>query len=371
MRKKGKSGTLIMAVWAAVSTIMILICGCVSAGKPLETHRKGMEGITEDEYFAPKKPVDRHYIGYAWSRQFGPVEDAGAPDIRVKKERSLSKVQQEQAYNLGFALGGQSTRGQAGEIGLQGGGAKQARFEGVEIISAVSLADIPFEPNVSYVTEALRLANFRIRDEKSVGGGIGVATASQTGAGAASVGGGATAGSGTEGEGLVVGYKLQTIDMKTYTRQESGSIPLELEKSVDLPGFDMIVGARLHVIEPGAGRSLPRNLLWACPRADAMSRDIVAAWFVDIRPTDPGRKSLTVAFPAYRKVEDCQSYDGVIYSKVDAATDRIIRRKIRLTIVDADITDSMKPRAWDARVSLTAESFKIRLVRPADLEGSK
>ena len=79
---------------------------------------------------------------------------------------------------------------------------------------------------------------------------------------------------------------------------------------------------------------------------------------------------MTVAFPAYQRVEDCQSYDGVIYSKVDAATDRIIRQKIRLTIVDAELTDSMKPRIWDARVSLVDESFNIRLVRPADLEGS-
>ena len=371
MRETGKSKALIMAVWAAASTMMVLSCGCVSAGKPLEAHRKGMESITEDEYFAPKKPVDRHYIGYAWSRQFGPVEDTGAPDIRVKKERSLSSVQQELAYNLGIALGGQSTMGQAGEIGLQSGGAKKAKFEGVEIITAVSLADIPFEPNVSYVTEALRLANFRIKDETSIGGGIGVSTGSPTGVGSASIGGGATTGSGTEGEGLVVGYKLHRIDMKTYARQESGSIPLELEKSLDLPRFDLILKARLHVIEPGAGKSLPRNLLWSCARAEAMSRDMVAAWLVDVRPMDPRRKSLTVAFPAYQRVEDCQSYDGVIYSKVDAATDRIIRQKIRLTIVDAELTDSMKPRVWDARVSLVDESFNIRLVRPADLEGSK
>ena len=365
---RGKDKSTQTAAWAVVAMMTILSCGCMTPGKPLETHRKGMESITEDEYFAPKKPVDRHYIGYAWSRQFGPVADAAAPDIRVKKERSLSSVQNERAYNLGITLGGESMAGKAGEVGIQGGSSAKAKFEGVEIIKAVSLPDIPFEPNVFYVTEALRLANFRIKGEKSARGGVGIASGGNWGGASASVGGEAHAESGTEGEGLVVGYKLHMIDMGTYRKQESGNIPLELEKSVDLPRSDLIVKARMHVIEPGAGKSLPRTLLWSCPRADAKSRDMVVAWLVDIRSTDPRRKSLTVAFPAHPRIEDCQSYGGIITSRIDAATDRIIRQKIRLTIVDAELTDSMKPKTWDARVSLVDESFNIRLVRPSDVE---
>ena len=149
--------------------------GCAAPEiKATEAHRKGLEPLTEDGYFAPPKPVDRNYIGYAWSRQFGPVEDATAPDIRVKKERSLNNVLQEQAYNRGISLGGESTLGLSATIGAQSGGEALSKLSGLEIISAVSLADIPFEPNVPYVTEALRLANFRIKQEKGAKAGVGV-----------------------------------------------------------------------------------------------------------------------------------------------------------------------------------------------------
>ncbi|MGZ8474491.1 MAG: hypothetical protein ACXWWY_13470, partial [Candidatus Deferrimicrobiaceae bacterium] len=319
--------------------------------------------------FAPPKPVDRNYIGYAWSRQFGPVEDATAPDIRVKKERSLNNVLQEQAYKRGISLGGESTSGNSATIGLQSGVEAQSRLSGLEIISAVSLADIPFEPNVPYITEALRLANFRIRQEKGEKAGVGVGSKGSFGAGIFSAETGGVGRSASEGDGLVIGYKLHMIDMATYQKRDSGSIPLVLEKTVDLTGSDLIVKARLEVIEPGGGKSLPRNLLWACPRADAVSRNMIAAWLVDIRSTDPRRKSLTVAFPAHPRVDDCQHYGGTIVARIDPATDRIVRQKIQLTLLDAELNDALKPKTFTARISLLEESFNIRLVRPGDLEG--
>ncbi len=39
-----------------------------------------------------------------------------------------------------------------------------------------------------------------------------------------------------------------------------GILPLPLDKVVDFPASKMFVKARLQIIEPGAGRSLPRNL---------------------------------------------------------------------------------------------------------------
>jgi hypothetical protein len=349
--------------------VATLAAGCAGPEvKATEAHRKGLEPLTEDGYFAPPKPVDRSYIGYAWSRQFGPVGDVTAPDIRVKKERSLNNVLQGQAYNRGISLGGESISGQSATIGVQSGGEAHSKLSGLEIISAVSLADIPFEPNVPYVTEALRLANFRIREEKGTKAGIGVALLGSSEAGKVAAETGGQGRSASEGDGLVVGYKLHMIDMGTYQKRDSGGTPLALERSVDLPGSDLIVKARLHVIEPGSGNSLPRNLLWACPRADAASRNMVAAWLVDIRSTDPRRKSLTVAFPAHPRIDDCQHYGGTIQARIDPATDRIVRQNIRLTLVDAELTDSLRPKAFDARVSLLEESFNIRLVRPGDLE---
>jgi hypothetical protein len=95
---------------------------------------------------------------------------------------------------------------------------------------------------------------------------------------------------------------------------------------------------------------------------------MVAAWLVDIRPADPQRKSLTIAFPAYPRVDECQNFSSVIYSRIDPVTDKIVRQKIRVTLIDAELTDSMKPARWDARVSLVDESFNIRLVRPSEIE---
>ena len=232
----------------------ILPVGCAAPEiQATEAHRKGLEPLTEDGYFVPPKPVDRSYIGYAWSRQFGPVEDATAPDIRVKKERSLNNVLQEQAYKRGISLGGESTLGQSATIGAQSGGEAQSKLSGLEILSAVSLAEIPFEPNVPYVTEALRLANFRIRQERGAKAEVGVALKGSPGAGTFSAETGGLGKSATEGEGLVIGYKLHKIDMGTYQKRDSGSIPLALEKAVDLTGSDLIVKARLEVIEPGGG----------------------------------------------------------------------------------------------------------------------
>jgi hypothetical protein len=66
---------------------VLILAGCVStSGTALESHKKGMESIAEKEYFIPKKPVDRAYIGCAWSKQFGPVEDPAVADIRTKKD---------------------------------------------------------------------------------------------------------------------------------------------------------------------------------------------------------------------------------------------------------------------------------------------
>ena len=93
----------------SICVILIPLTGC--AVTPMETHRKGMEGLTEKEYFIPQKPVDRAFIGCAWSKQFGPIENPAADDIRTKMDRSFDSMQQNFAYRIGVSLGGQSTLG--------------------------------------------------------------------------------------------------------------------------------------------------------------------------------------------------------------------------------------------------------------------
>ena len=353
----------LMAVTLATT---LLVSGCVStSGSAMETHKKGMESVTEEEYVVPKKPIDRHSIGCAWSKQFGPVEDPGVADIRVKKEKSFSGVQQDFAYNRGIALGGTPTVAPVqAEIGLQGGSVEKSKLGGLEIISPVNIGDVPFEPEIPYITEALRLGNFKISDEKSNKAQVNAGVGSVVGNAVATAEVGSQARRGTEGDGLVVAYKLHKMDMDTYKKLDTGSLKLELNRSEEKSG--MILKAKYQVIEPGANKSLPRNLIWACTRADAMSRDMVAAWLVELKSTDPKRKSLTIAFPAFPKIDDCSNYSSVIFSKINPVTDKIERQKLNVVLVDAEVSDNMKPKVWDARVSLVDESFKIKPVKPEE-----
>jgi len=351
----------IKLVMLTILMIIPYLVGCATT--PMETHQKGMESITEKEYFVPKKPVDRHYIGSAWSKQFGPVEDPGSSDIRIKMERSFNTMQQNFAYNVGISLGGQSTKGATVEAGIEAGKGKKSHLEDVQIISPVSLADVPFELNISYITEALRLGNFALKSEEVGKAGVSVIVSSvQAGAKGAM-----ESGAGTTGDGLVVAYKLHMIDPKTYTKQDSSSIALELDKTIDFPMANLFTRSYLRAIEPGSRQPLPRNLLWACDQANAKAKDMVAAWIIELRSSDPKRKSLQIAFPAFPKIEDCQSFSGVIYSRIDPLTDKIIRQKINITIIQEELSDSLKPKKWEARMSLVDESFNIKLVKQEDL----
>jgi len=342
-------------------TILLYLAGCATT--PMETHQKGMESLTEKEYFVPKKPVDRHYIGCAWSKQFGPLEDPGSSDIRIKVEKSFNTMQQQFAYNVGISLGGQSFRGASVDAGVEAAKAKKSQLEDVQVISPVSLADVPFELNIPYVTEALRLGNFALASEKTGRAGVSASVMVNPVQAGAGVKGATEGAAGVTGEGLVVAYKLHMIDSKTYTKQDSGSIPLELDKTIDFPRANLFVKSQLRVIEPGSNQPLPRNLLWSCDRANAKSKDMVAAWIIELRPKDPKRKSLSIAFPAFPKIEDCQSFSDVIYSRIDPLTDKIIRQKINITILEEEISDSLKPGKWKARISLADESFNIKLVK--------
>jgi len=353
----------------AAALLGTIITGCVSTGgTAIETHNKGLSGLTENEYVPAKKPIDRHFIGAAWSKQFGPVEEPGAEEIRTKKDRSFSSVQQDYAYNIGLSLGATPTAlPLKGEIGMQGGSIEKAKLAGLEIISPITFADIPFEPDTPYVTEALRLANFRISDEKSNKAGINVGAGHAIGTATTLAEAGAQARRGTEGDGLVVAYKLQKIDKRSYERKDSGALPIQLDTPVDIPTANMVVKARFQAIEPGSGKSLPRSILWACPKADAQGRNMIAAWVVEIKSTDPKRKSLTIGFPALPRIDDCQLFSRIIFSRIDPRTDRVIRQRLNMTLIDAEVTDFLQPKTFDARVTLIDESFGVVNVTPGDL----
>ena len=94
---------------------------------------------------------------------------------------------------------------------------------------------------------------------------------------------------------------------------------------------------------------------------------MTAAWIVELKSTDPKKKSLNIAFPGFPKVDDCQNFSGVVYSRLDPVTDKIIRQKVNIAIIDAELSDTLQPKKWEARISLVDESFKIKQVMPDDL----
>ncbi len=351
----------VMDLFIVLLCIMFFLAGC-TAKPAMKGHQAKIGAVMGKEYHIPKRPVDRHFIGHAWSKQFGPIDNPLADEILVKKERSLDSIKQNFAINAGIGLGGQTIAGPMGEVGVEGGSAKRTKLEGVEIISPISLADIPFEPKVPYVTEALRLKNFKLKTDKSGKAGVNVSAGTLAGTGSASAQIGTGSQTGTEGTGLVVAYKLHMIHPKSYKAVESGSRPLPLNKAIEFPESKLVVNATLKKIEPGAKKSLTRNILWACELAEAKSRNIIAAWIVNIKSLDPRRKSLSIGFSGYPHFEDCQNYSGVIFSRIDPVTDKIHRQKINITVIDAELSGSLETTQWDARISFVEESFNIKLV---------
>lgn len=356
-------------VIVAVALLTVFLSAGCKGENATRQHQDAISTFTENEYQIPKVPVDRHYIGYAWSKQFEAVKDPLADEIRIKKERSFNKVQQDFAYNVGIGLGAQSITGPGGETEFQRSATDTSKLEGVEVIKPVSLADIPFEPEVPYVIEALRLKGFTIKSDKATGVGLGLSASKPLVGkvdGSAKVG--AESQTETEGEGLVVAYKLCKIDMLTYNKKESDTLSLEIGKPLDFPEAGVTVKTNLSVIAPGSDETLPPDILWPCEQAQASSLDIVAAWTVDVVPMNPKKKRLSIGFPAYPEIEDCNYFSGVIFSRIDPVTDKIHRQKITITVVDAEVSDTLQPTIWDARISLLSESFNIRPVLTKDME---
>lgn len=244
MKRYKMKNLAVMDLFIVLPCIMFFLAGC-TAKPAMKGHQAKIGAVMGKEYHIPKRPVDRHFIGHAWSKQFGPIDNPLADEILVKKERSLDSIKQNFAINAGIGLGGQTIAGPVGEVGVEGGSAKRTKLEGVEIISPISLADIPFEPKVPYVTEALRLKNFKLKTDKSGKAGINVSAGTLAGTGSASANIGTGSQTGTAGTGLVVAYKLHMIHPKSYKAVESGSRPLPLNKAIEFPESKLVVKAKL------------------------------------------------------------------------------------------------------------------------------
>ena len=192
--------------FVVIAAMGSLLTGCVS--NPPKTEVLSSK-FTKD-FHLPAMPVDKHYIGTPWSKKFGgAIKNREPADIRVSRERSTNSIHTELSKGISASLG----------LKYMGGGNNlaSARFtdgslnkaEGLTIITPKSPADIEYKPNIIYVSEALRLKNYKLTAEKERSLGL---SASLPGSGvSAGIGGGGRGRSGEAGQGLVVAYKLRQL----------------------------------------------------------------------------------------------------------------------------------------------------------------
>jgi len=133
---------------------------------------------------------------------------------------------------------------------------------GLEIISAVFPRRRPFEPTCLHHGGAA-LADFRIKKRRDKGG---VAWPEGRSRGREAFRRNGRAGrAASEGDGLVVGTSSTWSTWEPIRNGTPAASPCAGEKRRP-PGYDLIVKARLHVIEPGGGNHFED--LSGVPRAD-------------------------------------------------------------------------------------------------------
>ncbi|WP_027722115.1 hypothetical protein [Maridesulfovibrio zosterae] len=345
--------------------ISMLLGGCAGMNVSAD-HESSMKETFGEEYYIPRRPTDHTNIGFWYSPSRGLQPDRGSTDnIELRVDRSHDGVQKDFAYSLGTGIQGQSLAGPAGEAGIEVGNKELADIEGLEIIKPVNIGDIPFKPAVAYVTEALRLKYYDLDGESRFRTEVGAKAAGGLGVGSGNVAGGINGHTGTSGRGLVVAYKLEMLD--EITADSSGIMKLPLNKSIFYDKGALIADVKYELIEPGSGKYLPEDIWWICDEAEAVSSSVVAAWVVRITSMESNAVDYSIGIPAYPSVHGCKNFSTVLDSYIDPATDKVIRSRVNLTILDAETDDSLKPKKWDARIKFTKETFTTKVVAPEEL----
>ncbi|MBF0357095.1 MAG: hypothetical protein HQL70_00735 [Magnetococcales bacterium] len=302
---------------------LFLIGGCLPFKNRPEPDITGI-------YHIPKLPVDRAFIGYVWDKNSLPVKGDMYQPVQIVKETSFATAHNKFAHKSLLSFNGKPTTATfADEI------AAKLKSDGIQTIKAKSLAKIPFEPGLDFVTEALGVDGLKMDADQSM-----------------VVNGGA---------GLVVGYKVQTIDENSYKKNTLRPVDLFLDQELSLSGS---LWSKAQLIKINYGDEKPlSNVVMACAKAQSRKDEITAAWVVEIRYGEGFTiKSFKVGFPAYPNFADCQSYSIFITARVDHITGKIIRKAIHIKLDRATIDHYMNTAQWDARVVIEEDSFAVRTV---------
>jgi hypothetical protein len=305
---------------------LFLIGGCL----PLKSRPDpDITGI----YHIPKVPVDRAFIGYVWDKNSGPIKGKMYQPVQVVKKQSLATSHKKFAIKALLSFNGKSTT-----IPLKDEIAAKINNNGIQTLKATSLAKIPFETGLNFVTEALRVDGFKMNADQS--------SLDQA------------------DSGLVIGYKIQTIDENSHKKQTSRPIAIFLDEDLSLSDS---IWSKAQLIKINYGDEEPlSNVIMACAKAQSKKDEITAAWVVEISYGEIfAIKSFKVGFPAYPNFVDCHSYSIFITARVDHITGRIIRKAIHIKLDRATIDHYMNTALWDAGIIVEEDSFAVRTA-PSD-----
>lgn len=325
-------------------TSVVLIFSCAPA-----TISDVRTGIGQ-EYHVLKLPVMQHNIGSEWSKKFGATGKGMLTEDKIKVEKSLKRLDRGTANQVAAGISALSETGVSGGVGVGGDVLKQINLHGLQIVKPVAIGYIPFKPGITYVTEALRLEGFAIDNDKRIKLQIG---ASGHGDSNNPVSAGFEAGkadnSGYGGEGLVIGYILQMVDSSSYTKQKYGPTVLALNGGrVSVGAANVLAGASYEKTVAGSGKSLPKNLFWACKKAASKKDAISAAWVITLNITGDEKKTLKIAFPAHPEIEDCNEFESVIVTGINSVTDQIERTVARIIVDRSYVNEMLDPLEFKA-----------------------
>lgn len=318
------------------------------------------------EYHVLKLPVMQHNIGSEWSKKFGATGKGMLTEDKIKVEKSLKRLDRGTVNQVALGISALSETGVSAGAGIGGDILKQINLHGLQIVKPVAIGYIPFKPGITYVAEALRLEGFAIDNDKRLKLQIG---ASGNGDSSNPVSAGFEAGtasnSGYGGEGLVIGYILQTVDRSSYSRQEHGSVTLALNGGrVALGSANVLAAASFEKTVAGSGRPLPKNLFWACKKAASKKDSISAAWVVTLNITGDEKKTLKIAFPAHPEIDECNEFESVVATGINSVTDQIERTVVRIEVEKSAVNEMLDPQEFKASAKAIRESFTVKTVTP-------
>ncbi len=353
------TGHIHIVQFSFVMGALVLLTGCMPA-----TIADVRTSIGQ-EYHVLKFPVMQHNIGSEWSKQFNATGKGMLTEDKIRIDKSLKRMDRGTANQIALGVAALSPSGLGGGAGIEADVLKQINLHGLQVVKPVSLGYIQFKPGVRYVTEALRLEGFAIDNENRLKFQASVTGSVTPNSGSANLGAETAANSGYGGEGLVIGYVVQTVDRGTYAKQEYGPVEFALNgKKVPVGLSNISVGASYEKIVAGSGKSLPKNLLWACRKAASKKDTINAAWIITLNMTGDEKKTLKIAFPAYPDIEDCGEFESIVATGINSVSDQIERTVARVVVDKSSINEMLDPTDFSASVSATKESFKVMTINP-------